>query len=87
MISENEFELFKSRCTIENDKIFVISVLKMLKGLFAKHIRWRAMSIYTRTHWLFDWINTPRTRQSGRHVADDIFKYIFFCESYCILIE
>ena len=31
--------------------------------------------------------NTLRPRQNGRHFPDDIFKYIFMNEKFCVLIQ
>ena len=33
------------------------------------------------------WINSSRLNKNGRHFADDIFKYIFVNEKFCILIN
>ena len=38
------------------------------------------------THWP-EWINTLRPRQNGRHLADDIFKWIFVTENVWPLIN
>ena len=33
------------------------------------------------------WVNILRSRQNGRHFADDIFKYIFLNENACISLK
>ena len=36
---------------------------------------------------LLQWVNTPKFRQNGCQLADSIFKFIFFNENCCILIQ
>ena len=38
-------------------------------------------------HWFEQWLNPLRTRQSGRHFTDNIFKCHFMIESFALLFE
>ena len=69
----------------------VLSILFITKKDIGNNSLWRnvspALAVPAAFVPWYHWLNSSTLGQSGRHFTDDIFRFIFANENFCILIK